>query len=252
MNIEYPTAAHIPQLRRLWKAAFGDDDAYLDLFFSTAFSPDRCRCITGDNALSAALYWFDVSCDGAPMAYLYAVATDPAVRGRGLCRALMEDTCELLTRRGYAGILLKPADEGLRRMYGRMGFSPCTTMSARTFAAGSCPLSMRKISAGEYGRLRRAYLPAHGVLQEGVTLTFLAGQADFYAGDDFLAAVSIESGAFFCHELLGSISAAPGILRALSLDSGTFLFPGTLMPFSSFCPLVPGCPVPSYFGLSLG
>lgn len=252
MKIEHPSENSIPQLRGLWQNAFGDEDAYLDLFFSTAFSPDRCRCVMEDGAVLAALYWFNASCCGAAMAYLYAVATAPAARGRGLCRSLMEDTRNLLTRRGYAGILLKPADAELRRMYQKMGYTPCTTISARVFEAGARETSLRRIGAGEYSRLRREYLPDRGVVQEGVILDFLAAQAELYAGEDFLAAVSIENGEFLCHELLGRVSAAPGLLRALSCDRGQFFFPGNEMPFASFCPLTPGCPVPSYFGLALG
>lgn len=252
MNIDSPAEVHIPQLRALWKAAFGDDDDYLDLFFSTAFSPVRSRCVTEDGTVLAALYWFDVSCDGAPMAYLYAVATDPAARNRGLCRTLIEDTKQLLSQRGYAGILLNPADEGLCRMYRRMGFGPCATVSEMVCDAGSHPVPMKKVDAAEYARLRRDHLPAHSVLQEGATLDFLQGQADFYHGDHFLAAVSVYDGNFHCHELLGDISTAPGILRALSFDRGFFRFPGSEKPFASLHPLRPGCPVPSYFGISLG
>ena len=39
MTIKHPTPELIPLLRTLWKQAFGDDDRFLDKFFSTAFSP---------------------------------------------------------------------------------------------------------------------------------------------------------------------------------------------------------------------
>lgn len=251
MRFEHPSQFHIPQLRSLWKAAFGDEDAYLDLFFRVAFSPDRCRCVMEQDRVLAALYWFDVSCDGAPMAYLYAVATDPAARGRGLCRALMEDVKQLLARRGCTGILLKAADEGLRQMYQRMGYTPCTTICAQPFAAADRAVHLQKIDTAEYARLRQTLLPMGGVLQEGITLDFLAEQTQFYRGNGFLAAVSVYDGDFFCHELLGDISAAPGILRAFAFDRGVFRYPGDCEAFASFCPLIPDCPVPRYFGLSL-
>jgi len=251
MRFEHPSQIHIPQLRSLWKAAFSDEDAYLDLFFRVAFSPDRCRCVMEEGRVLAALYWFDVSCDGAPMAYLYAVATDPAARGRGLCRALMEDVKRLLTRRGCAGILLKAADEGLRQMYQRMGYAPCTTICAQTFDAVDQAVQLQEINTAEYAQLRRSLLPMGGVLQEGITLDFLAEQAQFYRGNGFLAAVSVYDGDFFCHELLGDISAAPGILQALDFERGVFRYPGDCEGFASFCPLISGCPTPRYFGLSL-
>ena len=77
-----------------------DEDAFLDTFFSVAFSPDRCRCILDHENLQAVLYWFDATCENQKFAYLYAVATDPASRGRGLCRMLMEDTRRYTDLRG--------------------------------------------------------------------------------------------------------------------------------------------------------
>ena len=41
MTAVHPTAAHTDGLRALWKEAFGDGDAFLDLFFATAFARER-------------------------------------------------------------------------------------------------------------------------------------------------------------------------------------------------------------------
>jgi len=46
MRAGYPQPNHQPALRRLWQAAFGDEDDFLDLFFGLAYDPQRCRCIT--------------------------------------------------------------------------------------------------------------------------------------------------------------------------------------------------------------
>ena len=61
MTIDLPAPDQIPQLRVLWQAAFGDTDAFLDIFFHRAFAPERSRCITQDGRVVAALYWFDCS-----------------------------------------------------------------------------------------------------------------------------------------------------------------------------------------------
>ena len=102
MTIDAPRQEQIGQLRLLWKEAFGDTDAFLDSFFAIAFACDRCRCVTEDSRVTAALYWFDCSCGGKKMAYLYAVATAKDRRGSGLCRALLEDTHAHLKKKGYA------------------------------------------------------------------------------------------------------------------------------------------------------
>jgi predicted acetyltransferase len=108
MRIDAPTTAQIPALRALWKEAFADEDVFLDIFFSASFSPERCRCLTVQDQLAAALYWMDCSAGEAKLAYIYAVATAKAYRGRGLCRALLEDTHAVLKRMGYAGAILVP------------------------------------------------------------------------------------------------------------------------------------------------
>ena len=46
MTIDAPKKQDIPALKALWQEAFGDEEAFLDCFFSTAFSPKRCRCVT--------------------------------------------------------------------------------------------------------------------------------------------------------------------------------------------------------------
>ena len=136
MRIDYPLPDQLPELRNLWKEAFGDSDAYLDLFFETGYSPTRCRCVTEEGQVAAVLYWLDVFCDGQKMAYIYAVATGKAYRGRGLCRMLMEDTHNVLCGRGYYGAMLSPGDAGLARMYGTMGYSHCANIGQIRCQAG--------------------------------------------------------------------------------------------------------------------
>ena len=106
MKIDYPAQSQINDLRALWKQAFGDEDAFIDLFFNNGFSPDRCRCVTVDGKLAGALYWFDCSFQGHPMAYLYGVATDKSFRGKGICRALTENAHAHLKYLGYDGAVL--------------------------------------------------------------------------------------------------------------------------------------------------
>ena len=77
MTITEPQPCRMPGLRALWKAAFGDSDDFLDMFYTTAYAPHRCRCMVDGDRVAAALYWFDCTCEGQKLAYLYAVATDP-------------------------------------------------------------------------------------------------------------------------------------------------------------------------------
>jgi len=249
MTINYPDAAQIPALRQIWISCFGDTDAFLDNFFGTAFSPDRCRCITVDGQIAAVLYWLPVFCEGVSFAYLYAIATHPEYRNRGLCRQLMADTEAVLKDRGYAGALLRPQNEDLARMYRSMGYEYCTCIAAFEAVASNTPAPIRKITGSEYAALRRRLLPPGAVVQEQENMAFLETQAALYAGAGFLAAVDLTGGNVRCQEFLGNRACAPDLLCALNVPSGSFRTCGKDAPFVMGKFLAPGCPKPTYFGL---
>ena len=250
MIIDRPSLSQIPELRSLWKQAFGDTDTFLDSFFSTAFSPDRCRVLTTNDKLGAALYWFDCTWEHDRLAYLYAIATDAALQHKGLCRALMENTHVHLTASGYAGAVLVPGTEALFGLYEKMGYRTFGTVTEFTCHAGN-PIPLRPIDAAEYARLRSTMLPAGGILQEKETLAFLGCFARFYAGDNILIAVTQEDGDLTVHELLGDVSAAPDIVAGLGARTGTFRAPGTQKPFAMCLPLTQAHRHPLYLGLAL-
>ena len=252
MTIEAPKIEQIPDLRRLWKAVFGDSEQFLDSFFSLACAPERCRCIAGEGEIKAALYWFDCCCKDEKFAYLYAVATAENHRGQGLCRQLMENTHAHLRSLGYTGAILVPATDSLRNMYAGMGYLPGTTVTEITCTAGEKPAQLQRLDAGEYVRRLWAMLPADAVVQQREFTALLADNCQLYGGEEFLTAVYVEDGTVHAEELLGDAAAAPGILTALGATKGTFRIPGAEKEFAMYCPLKPDCPKPGYFGISFG
>ena len=232
-------------LKTLWTMCFGNEEDWIDAFFRTAFDPSHVCTLTRWGRLAAALCWMDVYCCGRRLAYLYAIATDPAFRHQGLCRELMGLTHETLAQRGYAGAILVPGSDGLRQMYEKMDYVNFNGIREVSAQAGM-PVPMRQISPEEYASLRREYLPAGGVIQENGAIEFLASWAKLYAGEDFLLAITADG---FGQELLGNAQAAPGILGALGLKSGTFRVPGE-EPFAMFRCLTGDGWLPGYFGLA--
>lgn len=236
------------QLKELWHLAFGDGMEFIELFFQTAYSPSHCLYLSEEGQLTAALYWLDCEYRGQKQAYIYAVATHPEHRGKGLCRRLMDLTHGVLREQGYHAALLRPADEGLRRMYRKMGYRTATHVSEFRCCAGSY-VPVQKIDAEEYARLRRKFLPENGVIQEGVSLSYLQSYSGFYSGADFLLAGAAYQGEFNGSELLGNRDAASGILAALGYESGSFRCPGPDIPFGMFLPLTEDAAEPAYLGL---
>ena len=238
-------SSDIPGLRQLWKLAFGDTDAFLDSFFGTAYSPNRCHLLKVDDQVVAALYWFDCQCEDRKIAYIYAVATHPDFRGQGLCRRLMQESHHILAEQGYDAVMLVPQDAGLRKMYAAMGYRNATSVSEFTCEAGK-PIALTEVDTDSYAALRRTFLPAGSVVQEGENLRFLSTYARFYRGEDCLLAVSGSQ----ILELLGSRENAPGIVTALGLKSGNFRTPGQDIPYAMFLGLTAKATAPNYFGFA--
>ena len=250
MIIDFPKETHIPGLRSLWLEAFGDTDAFLDHFFRTGFSPDRCRCILCDNKPTAVLYWFDCLWQNRKIAYIYAVATAQSHRGQGLCHALMDDTQRLLHQQGYAGIVLVPAKPDLFTFYEKMGYRCFGGIRQWQCAAGVAAAALKELTAAQYTDLRATYLPADSVIQNGALLDFLSTYTRFYAGNDFLLCCADDDGKLMAYELLGNADAAPGILAALGLQKGTFRAPGD-SPFAMYRSLTDDQTAPAYFAFAL-
>ena len=249
---DYPKPELSAQMRSLWKTSFGDDDVFLDNFFSAGFSPDRCRCIVSEEGkLLSILYWFDTEYEGETFAYLYAVATDPQYRRQGLFPYLLADTRQLLESRGYAGILLVPGDEDLRKMYVHRGFETCTGISTMISASKPVTVPIHQIDREEYRKLRRNLLPKNAVIQEGANLNFLSTQYKLYTGPGFVMCARPKTEQVLeVGEYLGNTELLPGILCALGFPMGTFRIPGDALPFAMLLPIKKDAKIPGYFGLA--
>ena len=123
-----PDASRWPEMIRLWKTAFGDDDAFIAPFFRRMGNGLRARVCIVDGHVAAAAYLLDASLDAdgvrTPMWYEYALATQPALRGRGLMTALLADVRAAAAAAGVPYTALRPASEKLADYYARRGYRP--------------------------------------------------------------------------------------------------------------------------------
>lgn len=247
MKLKNPTFADIPGLRALWAEAFGDSDAFLDSFFATAFSPERCLCVAQDEKILCAAYWIPVWLEEGEAAYVYALATAKAHRGKGLAHRICDQIHERLKKQGYLAAILVPGESGLGKFYEEMGYRFFGGVEQIGAIAETPGAILRRISGAEYEILRRQYLPAGAVIQEGYGIDFLADYADLYAGEDFLLAAWQENETVSGLEFLGNREMIPHILQALGAKQGSFRGPGSER-FAMWLPFAP-CVEPTYFGL---
>lgn len=214
MRFEIRPAApsDIPALRALWQEAFGDEAPVLDAFFAAGFAPERSRVLALEGQPVSVLYWFDGSWDGRRFAYLYAVATEARVRGRGYSTRLLEDTCRHLSQLGYDAALLVPGSAELFDFYARCGFVPCCPMDITAQAA---PADGRPVTPAEYERIRQRWLPPQAAALTGAALSYFGRMGQFYVCPGGCAAVLPQDpGGFFAMESFGTAPMpGPGSLR---------------------------------------
>lgn len=252
--IQQPLRSHVMKLRYLWKETFGDSDAFLDIFFDTAFSIKRSMCVTCNDSVIGALYWFDCMFLNQKIAYIYAVATAKEFRGQGICHSLMEHTHNHLREQGYTGVILSPAETSLFEFYKKMGYTTCAYTSELQFtddtlyAFENTDIELEKINKLEFAKLRRDFLPPAAVLQENENLDFLETQADFYKGNDFLLTAQKNDSYLNGIEFLGDTSVIPSIIRNLNCTSGSFRTIGTKKPLAMYLPLTDFEYTPNYIG----
>ena len=250
MIIDAPSRAQIPALRALWREAFGDGEEFLDIFWRTAFSFDRCRCVTLEGDVAGALYWFDCECRVERVAYISAVATARSHRGQGICRRLIEDVHGHLEKLGYVGAVLVPGSAELFEFYRKLGYEVCSSIDEVACTSSEEAVELRRVGVDEYARLRRKLLPLGGVVQEGENLSFLNEQTELYAGEGFLLAARRTGEKLNGIELLGDADRASAIVSALGCAEGSFRVPGGDKPFAMYFSLDGKSYAPEYFGLA--
>lgn len=234
-------------LKNLWKTVFGDSDLFIDAFFEIAFSPDRCCYKEEDGQIISSLYWLDCSWEGKQIAYIYAVATHPAHRGKGLASRLLQQAHRILKERGYAGAVLKPA-KGLFPFYERLGYVTSGFVDFFEATAAEIPVPLKRLSEAEHALLRHQLLPKDGICQSNVTLEFFHRFAQVYGANGALICIDPEEKTVL--EYLGDPSSVPGILAALGIAHARIRTPGKAHPFVMYFPL--NCTkIPGYLGITL-
>ena len=110
-----------PGLKALWQLVFQDESPLIDAFFRILYAPGMAVAAAEDGRILSAGYCVPGAMAG-PLrcSYIYAVATDPGARGRGLAAQV----CRELTRRAFANgadvVATLPASESLCGWYERI------------------------------------------------------------------------------------------------------------------------------------
>lgn len=211
-------------LQVLWNRVFGDGPVVSGAFFDR-FPPEAHTRVINRDALAAMASWIPVTLAGQAGAYVYAVATAPDQRGKGLCRTLMGELEDALAARGLAFAALCPATSSLFDFYAKLGYETAFYHSVRQVSAIKKEIAPEEIPPAEYGALREAHLPSpHCVWEEAALSYLLATGTRFYRLPHGCAAVSAES--LRIPELLGPAENAAALCHALGIARAEVSVPG--------------------------
>jgi GNAT superfamily N-acetyltransferase len=240
----------VPAQRARWVLAFGDSPAYIDNFYRTYYRPERVVVLEEDGVVRSMTAWFatELVLPGEGRyraAYLYAVATHPESRGRGLAGKLLSGTDDYFRTLSIPAVTTVPAEESLHNFFGRNGFRECFTQTEEVISPenlGEGNLPLRPVTAAEYGALREELLAdiPHIFLPEDA-LAYQAGccavsGGGLYAGETpfgpvALCAEGMENGTLLGKELLGGPKALAYAKETLSAAlpqfGGQWRTPGT-------------------------
>ena len=266
----------IPALRELWALAFGDSGPYVDNFFHRYYRPERMLVLELDGQVQAMAAWFDTTLilpDSGEFsaAYLYAVATHPDFRSRGLSGKLLRWADEYFHSLNIPVVTTVPARPDLHKFFAQNGFQECFThnqllcVDNSSVSISGCTLTPQ--SPAEYGSLREMLLAGTPHIsfpldaleyQQGCCQVSGGGlyRVDTPSGPAALCAEGLEDGQLLVKELLASpavLSLLPSRLFSLLPSfSGMYRIPGNTVPFGMIKWLTSGFSSPKnvYLGLA--
>ena len=150
----------------LWGEAFGDSREAVEEFFQTF--PNCISYVAEENGqiLSMVHGLPQLLSPDTKAAYIYAVATAKAHRGRGLCRNLMEFAEKDLKSRGFDAGVLTPGEESLFDFYEKIGYETAFFRHRTPFSGG------RPIDLTDYLRRRETLVPTAHMVYDKTTLAY--------------------------------------------------------------------------------
>lgn len=150
--IYVPDKNDIPELIELWHACFGDEPEFISLLFerdSCFYSPLAYK---EDGCIASVLYRLpcSIALDGKTYKgrYIYAAATHPDYRRRGLMGVLLDRAFEQAVEEELDFIALVPGEPHLVNYYSKFGYVSCMHKYCDTFATNTARVYPEAVQIG--------------------------------------------------------------------------------------------------------
>lgn len=147
-------ASDLPALIRLYDACFPGEEAFRAWFFKHVTAPEHILLEEENGELRAATHALPAALEyrgerfGA--SYIYAAATEPRFRRRGLMRLLLEHTFEEARQSGMDFSVLITENDSVFPFYFELGYVPSFCVSRETVVANKdASLTLRRAQEGD-------------------------------------------------------------------------------------------------------
>ncbi len=166
MDIRLARPEDLGALKEIWNASFPGDEAFADWFLKTVFKTDSALVWEDGGRTAAMLHLipmrWHVGGWEVPASYVYAVATLPEYRGRGVAAALLREAEALEKSRGTRVMMLVPQSASLFEYYRRLGYETALFRARRQIVsgAGEIPPGLEMDDSPETGELGECFQAA--------------------------------------------------------------------------------------------
>ena len=145
--------ADIDKLKRLWKISFGDNDDYINLFFSKKFKPKFTVVFENDegdivSSLFIQKYKITFYKSFLPVAYFCGIATLPEYRKKGIASQLVSFAENYCKKKKIQIFVLVPAEKSLFDYYEKLGYT-------QVFDKGEEPINFFDANENLYSAFRK-------------------------------------------------------------------------------------------------
>ncbi len=251
-TIRFATEADKAAVVAVWSASFPEDtDDCRDRFLNMAHLPQECLLAEEAGQVVSMLFMLPVEWKGQRLQYVYAAATLPEKRGRGVFTELLAAAIEYARTGGCVGSFLRPAEPSLENYYARFGYRPWDGYRTETGLSEADDIAVTLLSPEAYAARRAERLPSGSLVWESRFVTYAAACGLALGTPNAVALCDKIGDTLYIRELLGDASPAALAAAVGCARYDCRRFDGA-QPFMMFLPLTPQTDdtVP-YVGLAL-
>ena len=163
----FATVQDTAALTVIWQHAFPEDTAEdIADFLANVNLAEECLVAEEDGTVVSMVFLLPATWQGQtplPLQYIYAAATLPSHRSRGIFGNLLRQALDVARQRGQVASFLHPAQPSLCEYYAAFGYEPFFYCDTLCGAAVPSSIRVKRVTAENYVTFRKAIAPLFAV-----------------------------------------------------------------------------------------